>query len=254
MPGSAAPPELRRLVPGAEWKADIALTLADGNIQRAGELLFSNQSEEWWAGQRARQEPAAQPQPSPEQMLARASAAPEWKCRIALAQSLGDANRAFEFVTRHAAETDDWWRSQDPGAAQPSKGAVPQPAAAGAALALADHGAEEGVPHIAGYEQALGAKSAPEPKPEPDAGSQEISEGTPALAAKPEPEPDLAEPHEKREQPQPEPEPEPESAPQMQPEPEPEPEPDRTKPRKGGRRQPGEKRLPSTSRVPSARS
>ena len=30
MPGSAAPPELRRLVPGAEWKADIALTLAGG--------------------------------------------------------------------------------------------------------------------------------------------------------------------------------------------------------------------------------
>ena len=119
MPGSAAPPELRRLVPGAEWKADIALTLAGGDIQRAGELLFSGESEEWWAGQRAAQEPAQQ-EPSPEQMLARASAAPEWKCRIALAQSQGDANRAFEYITRHAAENDDWWRSQDPGAVSQS--------------------------------------------------------------------------------------------------------------------------------------
>ena len=50
MSGSAAPPELRRLVPGAEWKADLALTLAGGDNQRAGELLFSGESEEWWAG------------------------------------------------------------------------------------------------------------------------------------------------------------------------------------------------------------
>ena len=44
---------LRRLVPGAEWKADVALALVGGDVARAGDLLFSGKSDVWWAEQRS---------------------------------------------------------------------------------------------------------------------------------------------------------------------------------------------------------
>ena len=73
MPSSRAPEGVRRLVPGAEWKADVAFALAGGDVDRAGELLFSDRSEAWWVEQQAMGQ------------LVAASGTPEWKCRIALA-------------------------------------------------------------------------------------------------------------------------------------------------------------------------
>eukprot|EP01045_Picozoa_sp_COSAG04_P000755 COSAG04_NODE_20_length_39202_cov_9.993530_25_plen_307_part_00 len=56
---------LRRLVPGAEWKVDLALALAGGDVARAGDLLVSGKSDAWWAEQRSKTD-KMEPEPEPD--------------------------------------------------------------------------------------------------------------------------------------------------------------------------------------------